>query len=72
MHYIVVCLDREFCGWSAEWPKEEYDLFDYLCPECYGPAVTYTSRNNIEPEEVLGFLLPLIDGEAGDSEESME
>jgi hypothetical protein len=73
MFYLVVCLNREFCGWSSEIGKEEYDSFNFLCPECFGTAITYSSKSNIETEdEIIGFLLPLIVGEAGNSKESME
>jgi hypothetical protein len=68
MYYLAICLNREFCGWSTELPKEDYDAFDFMCPDCFGPAVTYNSKTNVDTEdEILGFLLPLIVGEAGDS-----
>ena len=73
MYYIVVCLNDEFCSWTSELPKEEYDNFNFICPHCFGPAVTYTNKfNNITEDEIFGFLLPLIVGEIGNSEESME
>jgi predicted RNA-binding Zn-ribbon protein involved in translation (DUF1610 family) len=73
MHYIAICLNREFCGWSSELPREEYEDFDFSCPNCYEAAIVHSSNSTINTEdEILGFLLPLIAGEAGDSKESME
>lgn len=66
MRYLV-CLAVQSCGWSTQVDQEDYQNFQYICPECYGPAVAYTSKTNIDmEEEILGFLLPLIDEEAGD------
>lgn len=74
MVLIAICLNREFCNWSCELDQEAYEKFEHQCPDCYGPAVTYNSKSQLkeEEDEIFGFLLPLIVGEAGYSEESME
>lgn len=73
MYCIAICLNKEFCDWSTELTREEYEVFPFQCPECNSIAVVYNSKTNIkDKEESYGFLLPLIVGEASDSEESME
>lgn len=59
MFFKIVCLNVS-CGYSSEISKEDYDSFDFSCPECHDIACTYNSSTNDVPEEAIDFLLPLI------------